>query len=67
MAAVSEPSVRRGARATPSRAETSRPVVERSGGNPGYAQGEQCQEPGCETVLSRYNSGTRCAQHTPTR
>jgi hypothetical protein len=28
-----------------------------------YAEGQRCAEPDCHTLLSRYNSTTRCAQH----
>jgi len=27
----------------------------------------RCEDPGCETVLSAYNDGSTCWQHSPTR
>ena len=29
--------------------------------------GRICEQPACETILSRYNPGTVCAAHTETR
>jgi hypothetical protein len=32
---------------------------------PRFAEGRPCQEPGCRTVLSVYNNGSRCWNHRP--
>jgi hypothetical protein len=30
---------------------------------PSFGLGRHCDAPGCSTVLSRYNPGTRCSVH----